>query len=509
MNIFDAIDALHDSRFAELDAHFNGLQQRYENEAIDDFALWREFSLARVGRVDLIPRAEAWALAYPDSYAAHHAAAALHVRAAWQARGVRPAVHTSPRQIAQMSHHCDQAKRHLETAVTLTPVPVLSLLQWGRVKMAGEVDEADADHTVLINRLRARSPLLCAELLGALYPTPGSREHRRAAAPAQLPPTVGSWTEEQQAMLQSAQALHNAEIAREQNHLGLALSHVDMALALSRSSTGLSVKAGLLSFLGQHAEAAALYTEAVAMMPNATDFHALGQTHALLGHMPEAAEAFERALALGHGESASELLAMHQAYLHQPEVAARAGLWFDQGVGQYAAEVMFLRGCAHLDGTVLDLNPAEARRWWQAAGEWGYSEALVQLAWGHAEGRHGWPLDESLAFQLACQAADLGAVGVDELLGLMHFHGRGTPANPELALPCLEAAAEAGSSGAMASLIRAFWLGQGTRVDRAAAREWLLRLKERDAKAWSELNAELTGPRGWLGTAWAQWRQPA
>jgi tetratricopeptide (TPR) repeat protein len=506
IDVWAAMEHLRAARFAPLDAHFNALQANYERGEIDDLKLADQFSISAIRRVDLIPAVEAWAAAFPQSYAARHSAVSLHVRAAWEGRGEASAQATSSRQFKQMQHHFDAASKHLDIAMTITPRPVLTLIQWLWMRMAAGLEDDAPDYMPMVENLLPQSALLCINMFQELHPKWGGDEDALDTFIERV--RKWTWTDQQRRALESNYFTTRADIASCEGSASKAMQWATTALDHARTFEALIKMAELHNQRAEPHAAIRLYNEALAQGPSARAYHFLGTAQEALGEKETATEAFEKALKLGYGESASSLVWLHHQAGPDPVMHARVASWFAQGIAQYS------NGCMGGLGNFIFSNycgysqdMAQVAHWWHLAGEWGNCQSLRNLALDYWDGRAGFPKDYKKAFAAANAAAQLGCPDIADTIGRMHYLGHGTTVNYEAALPYLAEAAQEGNARSIACLIRALWFGHGTHEDREAAKSWLERLAEADKDEYKTVKSEISGVSSWIRTGLSKLRK--
>jgi TPR repeat protein len=506
IDVWAAMEHLRAARFAQLDTHFNALQADYERGTIDDLALDGQFTISTIRRVDLIPAVEAWVKAFPQSYAARQSAVSLHVRVAWEARGEASAQATSPRQFAQMQHHFDAASSHLDAAIKLTPRPVLTLIQWLRMGMAAGREDDAPDYMPMIEKMLPQSALLCINMFEQLHPKWSGDEEALEVFVKRV--RQWDWSDRQRKVLESVYCATRADMASCESNASKAMKWGTTALDHARTFEALNKMAELHNQRSEPHAAIRFYNEALAQGPSARAYHFLGAAQEALGENEAATEAFEKALQLGYGESASSLVWLHHRAVHDPVMHARVASWFAQGIAQYSNSCMGGLGnfiFSNYCGYSQDM--AQVAHWWHLAGEWGNCQSLRNLALDYWDGRSGFPKDYKKAFAAAKAAAQLGCPDIADTIGRMHYLGHGTNVNYEAALPYLAQAAHEGNARSMGCLIRALWFGQGTAEDREAAKAWLAHLAETDKDEYKTVNSEISGVSSWIRSGLSKLRK--
>ena len=120
-------NALRDRRYADLDPFLNGLVAAYENGEKDDDTVERWFRIFRRDSPALEPLHLEWIKLYPDSFAAHLAAAEYYSEVAHAKRGSRFAKDTSETQFKAMAESHALALSFLDRAEKLTKKPTLAI----------------------------------------------------------------------------------------------------------------------------------------------------------------------------------------------------------------------------------------------------------------------------------------------------------------------------------------------------------------------------------------------
>jgi TPR repeat protein len=497
MDVWTAITHLRAARYAELDAHFNGLQAAYEQGTLDDLSLAHQFCLGALARVDLIPAVEAWVAAFPQSYAAHHALASLQVRVAWEARGEATSDVTSAKQFAQMRAHFDQAMPHVDKAISLSKKPVLTLVVWTYMCMAASEAFEKIEYARLFESLRPQSALLSANEFGRLNPKWGGSMHSLEHFMSGV--RQGTWTDAQINTLESLYLCELADVARCSGNTEKAIDLTKQALAKARCFEALALMAELKGINAPSAASIPLYEEALAIEASARSYYFLGGAQEAKGLLNDAASSYQKALELGRGEAAARLVWLYLPNAQSEATRARVASWFDQGVAQYSQSTMLARGNFFFNGHCdYPKDPKQIAHWWHMAGEWGSATALYNLTLSYWDGRDGFPKDYAKAFAAAKQSADLGDRNAYACVGRMYYLGHGTPVDYAAALPYLAEAAQNDDPRSTACLIQALWFGQGTAVDRNAAQQWLDHLRTIDEEEYTEVKGKISGVGGWM-----------
>lgn len=120
---------LREGRHAELDAAYNALQRRFQQQPeVDEWVTrsFTNFSELTLTPEVIEPALDAWVNAFPRSYASHAARGIYYVNKGLDARGARYARDTSEVQFEAMRHWFDLGRRDLLTSLDLSPKPVAS-----------------------------------------------------------------------------------------------------------------------------------------------------------------------------------------------------------------------------------------------------------------------------------------------------------------------------------------------------------------------------------------------
>ena len=118
-------NALRDQRYADLDQHLNGLATAYESGQQDDDTVERWFRIFRKESPALEPLHLEWIKRYPNSFAAHMAAAEYYGSVAHAKRGSEYAKDTSETQFKAMADSYEKALSFLDRAENLAKKPIL------------------------------------------------------------------------------------------------------------------------------------------------------------------------------------------------------------------------------------------------------------------------------------------------------------------------------------------------------------------------------------------------
>lgn len=504
MNVWMMMEHLRAGDYQELDHHFNALQQKWELGEIDDLALQEAYPFGDTARVDLIAPTQAWVQEYPASYAAHHALAQLLLRVAWQARGVAPSSQTVARRFEEMQKYFDQAAAHIEIALRLTALPVLTLRLWSQIDAAGNYPDQGADHSIMFDALLTKSAVLCGHRFWRLNPKWGGDEDGLDSFMTEI--RNWDWSEAQRNYLEENYLSEKADIERCQGNSGSAVTKMEQALKIRRSASSLQSLGEIHGHCRkEHAAAARYFAESAELSPSYSTFYYLGCALDEIGQKEQAAIAFEKALALGHGDAVSFLAYYVLDQTPSTKLFQQYETWFATGAAQFSSIAMGACADVHFHGN--SIYPQDYKKWIQnskMAAEWGSGSSMYNLALAFRNGRFGAVEDLPQAFHYAKSAAELDYESAYEMLGRMYYYGRGTAVDHEAALPYLVAGAELNDMQAIATLIRALWFGKGAQVDRVSAREWLTQLKTIDKAEYEMIREEILGLWGWAKSLLAQ-----
>ena len=126
----------------------------------------------------------------------------------------------------------------------------------------------------------------------------------------------------------------------------------------------------------------------------------------------------------------------------------------------------------------VQLDPADAARWYERAGEKNNADAQFALANAYSVGR-GVPVNPQLAIKWLTRAAENGHVTAMMSLAGMYETGIGQPRSPEKAAEWTQRAAQAGSVNALYLYGVRLMLGEGVPKDEKTAMLWMQRAAER------------------------------
>ncbi len=160
----------------------------------------------------------------------------------------------------------------------------------------------------------------------------------------------------------------------------------------------------------------------------------------------------------------------------EDEVAAARLLYID---GDYATALEVLRpaaeagnanaqnlmGDAYDTGSGVELDPEQARIWWERAAAQDFDKAVYNLGLYHAEGRDGVAPDYAKAIEYYERAIALGYPWAMNNRARMHDQGLGGPADPEAAAALYAQAAEMGLPIAQNNLGLAYLHADGVDED--------------------------------------------
>jgi hypothetical protein len=122
----ESLNLLQQSRFTELDAKMNGIQQAYELGKITDEHLLHEFRAFYDTNPALAGRYDAWIGRIPGSYAALMARGIYDRYLGKQARGTKYISDTPRPQLDLMSAYLGKAMQDYNASLTLTKKPLLT-----------------------------------------------------------------------------------------------------------------------------------------------------------------------------------------------------------------------------------------------------------------------------------------------------------------------------------------------------------------------------------------------
>lgn len=120
---------LRSQQFEQLDKRFQHLQVQYEQGRIDDRSLMLEYQGFYNSSPENEPFLTEWVTAHPTSYVARVARGIYYARVAIHRRGERFVNETPPESMAQMVQYLALSEKDLTTSLTLTPKPIVSLVE--------------------------------------------------------------------------------------------------------------------------------------------------------------------------------------------------------------------------------------------------------------------------------------------------------------------------------------------------------------------------------------------
>lgn len=149
--------------------------------------------------------------------------------------------------------------------------------------------------------------------------------------------------------------------------------------------------------------------------------------------------------------------------------------WYKKAAEEGFAEDMNALGNIYFHGMVAAQDYAEALKWYLMAADEGDEVAMHSAADILAYGYGGVPVDDSRAFALYLEAAQMGNVHSMNNVGVMYFSGRGTQQDYGQAVQWFTQAAENGNSQAMYNLGQMYEYGRGVGKSASTARSWYQR----------------------------------
>ena len=506
MEIWSAIELLRAERYAELDSYFNEKQRAWEQGEIDDFTLRKFYCLNNTARIDLLPYMTSWIEMFPNSYAAHHIKAELLLSIAWRARGDATSDVTVEQRFKKMQQYFDLAAVHVENALNLTSLPILTLLIWSKIDAAGCYPKQFSNHKIWFESLLPQSDLLCEHKMWRLNPKWGGDEHTLDQFMLTL--RKRDTKKDQLLVLEAIYLSEKADIMFCNGRVDSAINLLNNSLKFDRSAHTLMQLGNIYMFNNAYAEAVAYLTESARLEPSYYNYYYLASAYYELDQKQEAIAAYEKALDLGHGDAAHGLSCIARDELSSPTLNEKNKLWLEQGIAQYSDLSMTECASLHLLGILgHKQNDALAVKWWKIAASWGNGMSAYNLALSYWDGRYRERKDYKQAFYYAKIAVTVNYEQAYGVLGRMYYMGHGTPVCYETALPYLSMASEQNDAEAIRFLIYIFWFGRGTAVNRKTAQEWLNVLSQLDRKEYKCARRKTKSLLGFGMSLFIQWKQ--
>jgi TPR repeat protein len=502
MDIWSAISHLSAERFDVLDTYMNDKQMAWERGTLDDLDLQTAFCLDGVARVDLLAPAKKWMQTFPNSYAAHQVYANLLLSVGWRARGDATANETVSRRFEEMQKYFNEAAKHIELAMGLSTSPVLTLRLWSQISAAGDYPLDDEGRQQLFDALVPKSAVLSGHWMWRLNPKWGGDEvllDDFATSTREF-----NMNQTQRAYIETCYLEEKADIQRQTGRSGAALELLQKALQVRQSASSFQCLGEIHALRDENAAAARNFEKSVALAPSYYNYYYLGTALHEIGHKPEAASAFEKALSLGHGGAAWYLADEVKDQAPSAALQEQCEAWLKVGISQYSSSAMRKKADFHYLGCAgYAKSMALANQAWELGSEWGDGCCSNNLSLSYWDGENGVTKDYKKAFSYAKAAADVGYEEAYGNLGRMYYLGHGTTVDYQAALPYLQAGAELQDVRAMRVLISALWFGQGTKVDQPLAREWLAELKTLNEEEYKEAHSKVFGLVGRIRSMFA------
>jgi len=138
----DTLALLESKKYTELERHYAARQRSYEDGAITEEALYKDFRTLYEDSVDNEQYFTGWVSAFPKSYSARMARGAYYYRMGWFVRGKQFISRTPRGQLMQMDEYLGKARDDLSASLKLSGRPYLSTLYLLNVSMLiGEAEE--------------------------------------------------------------------------------------------------------------------------------------------------------------------------------------------------------------------------------------------------------------------------------------------------------------------------------------------------------------------------------
>jgi TPR repeat protein len=358
------------------------------------------------------------------------------------------------------------------------------------------VAETKRDYIAEARKAASGSPWLCRQILWALNPKwSGSME---AFQRFYEDMSACNWSEEGRRLLDAAYLTEMGDIALcQEDNKEKALSCCKQAADICDRPFAYMALANKLQWTEQEREAEAYYLKALSKEPNPDCYFMLGLLRECdLDDHQGAAEAYEKAVEFGHGQSAAYWAELHLTFEPQdrrdnPGLFDKIEAMLKLGMQQYSSDAWHLQAGRYLNGEGVPKNGKEAIPYWIEAAKLGSGISAKNLGLTYWNGSFGLKQEYDKAFQYMKLAVQLDEEGAYANLGRMYYRGHGTKQDYKAARHYLEIGAKAGSAEALADLARIYWLGHGVPSDRQVAETFLMQLREIDEPMYREVHNEL------------------
>ena len=173
---------------------------------------------------------------------------------------------------------------------------------------------------------------------------------------------------------------------------------------------------------------------------------------------------------------------------------AEAAKWFRKATDQGNAEAQFNLGNMYKNGEGVEVNYAEAVKWYRNAADQEDASAQNNLGNMYDNGR-GVPKDKVEAVKWYRKAADQGDDRAQNNLGIMYANGEGVPKDAAEAAKWYRKAADQGAAQAQNNLGNAYANGEGVVKNKAEAVKWYRKAADQGL-AYAQVNLSLCYDRG-------------
>jgi uncharacterized protein len=150
---------------------------------------------------------------------------------------------------------------------------------------------------------------------------------------------------------------------------------------------------------------------------------------------------------------------------------AEAAKWFHKAADQGHANAQFNLGLMYYTGEGVELNKAEAPKWFHKAADQGHAKAQFNLGFTYQKGE-GVEVNKAEAAKWYHKAAEQGDANAQFNTGVMYQKGEGVEVNKTEAAKWYHKAADQGHAKAQCNLAIMNYRGEGVEVNKAETAKW-------------------------------------